>query len=265
MSGVVRDVCYVCHGPKEPGQKCKPCRDANKKRNYEKQKAKPKQKKTYSERRCSGCGESHLEQTVMNKCASCRKQYDRQMYERKKELALSRTDDKIECPTCGTVRMQFTKNGVKTSCRPCHAKWVEENLEYLLAYHRADKARKRAENPEEWKQRLLDWERDNPEKVAMMQLKSRLKKYGIDVETYKNMLDFQGGVCALCKNPEVEIISKKYPYPRSLCVDHDHNTGKVRALLCQKCNQGIGAFKDDPMLLCVAAEYLQYHGTTVWA
>ena len=60
----------------------------------------------------------------------------------------------------------------------------------------------------------------------------------------------QNGVCKICKLP---------PNHNSnhLCVDHDHETGEVRALLCDLCNRGLGYFKDDPRLLKLGAEYLR--------
>jgi hypothetical protein len=57
----------------------------------------------------------------------------------------------------------------------------------------------------------------------------------------------QGDRCAICGDAE----------PQHL--DHDHATGKIRALLCQRCNHGLGLFRDDPTLLRAAAEYVRFH------
>lgn len=66
---------------------------------------------------------------------------------------------------------------------------------------------------------------------------------------YEKQREDQKGLCAICGNP---------PGPhRSLSVDHDHETGKVRALLCGPCNRGLGHFRDNPRLLASAVEYLK--------
>jgi hypothetical protein len=46
---------------------------------------------------------------------------------------------------------------------------------------------------------------------------------------------------------------------KRLAVDHDHNTGKIRALLCDRCNRGIGYFNEDPALIRESADYLEWH------
>ena len=74
--------------------------------------------------------------------------------------------------------------------------------------------------------------------------------YGITVEQYDAMFAEQGGVCAICSRP---------PGKKRLFVDHCHKTGKVRALLCQGCNAGIGHFADDVGRLLAAVEYLRRH------
>lgn len=71
--------------------------------------------------------------------------------------------------------------------------------------------------------------------------------YGITIETYEQLLKEQDGVCAICKN---------VPNGR-LCVDHDHEIGWIRGLLCHNCNIVLGLMKDDPKLLRRAAEYLE--------
>lgn len=73
--------------------------------------------------------------------------------------------------------------------------------------------------------------------------------YGITLEDYKIMFNKQDGCCAICKRHQVEVI-------KTLCVDHDHATGKIRKLLCHDCNKGLGHFKDSPELLDIAFQYL---------
>jgi hypothetical protein len=82
-------------------------------------------------------------------------------------------------------------------------------------------------------------------------LKSR---FGISLEQYDTLLAAQGGTCAICRNPET-VLDKGVP--RALSVDHDHETGKVRGLLCGGCNQGLGRFRDSPVVLKRAVVYLE--------
>lgn len=74
-----------------------------------------------------------------------------------------------------------------------------------------------------------------------------IKKYGIDSEQYEALLLKQGGVCGICKRAS----------NRRLAVDHCHESGEVRGLLCYNCNVGLGLFKDDTVLLSAAIEYLK--------
>lgn len=71
-----------------------------------------------------------------------------------------------------------------------------------------------------------------------------LYAYGLSESDYKAMITSQSGKCAICHE------SKK------LVVDHDHNTKKVRGLICQQCNQAIGFLKDSPILARSAMQYL---------
>jgi len=78
------------------------------------------------------------------------------------------------------------------------------------------------------------------------------RTFGITLEQYNEMYDSQGGCCAICGKPdEVE--------GRRLAVDHDHGTGRVRALLCGKCNRGLGSFQDNFDILARATRYLIKH------
>lgn len=73
----------------------------------------------------------------------------------------------------------------------------------------------------------------------------RRQLYGIDDATFKLMLKAQDNKCAICREPFGKVH-----------VDHDHTTGKVRALLCVPCNLGLGSFKDNIDSLMKATSYL---------
>jgi hypothetical protein len=75
-----------------------------------------------------------------------------------------------------------------------------------------------------------------------------LRQYGITRENVADIRTSQEDRCAICGDPG----------PQHL--DHDHSTGRIRALLCQRCNHGLGLFRDDPYLLHVAALYVRGHG-----
>ena len=76
--------------------------------------------------------------------------------------------------------------------------------------------------------------------------KERARRYGLSLQDYRAILARQGNACAICKKPDVR-----------LCIDHCHATGKVRGLLCDKCNMGLGNYNDDPSLMRAATAYLE--------
>lgn len=80
--------------------------------------------------------------------------------------------------------------------------------------------------------------------------------YGMSLEEYQQRLLAQNGVCAICEKPEVAIHHGKV---RTLSVDHDHETGAVRDLLCSYCNSLLGQAKDDRNVLLAAIKYLDKH------
>lgn len=80
--------------------------------------------------------------------------------------------------------------------------------------------------------------------------KSALKyHFGISINDYNALFEKQEGCCAICGTHQSEL-------SEALHVDHDHDNGWVRGLLCKTCNIGLGHFKDNPELLDKAAEYL---------
>lgn len=112
------------------------------------------------------------------------------------------------------------------------------------------------------------WARANPDKVARNRKKWRaqnakrakelhlLSRFGLDAAAYDEMLAGQNGVCAICGRPEWRV-DKRTEKPRALAVDHCHDTGRVRGLLCFSCNVAVGFLENSPEFAEAAAQYLR--------
>lgn len=112
-------------------------------------------------------------------------------------------------------------------------------------YREAIKAKRRAYY-EANKERVKERSRQHRATKPRSQWAANLRRYeGMDVETWEAMLIAQSGRCAICSDPMMS------PH-----VDHCHETGVVRGLLCSECNHGLGKFKDSPARLLAAADYL---------
>lgn len=116
-------------------------------------------------------------------------------------------------------------------------------------------------HPEEKRMRNKKYYENNKEKHnAYCYVNNRNKTYNITQDIYDTMLNNQKGVCAICGKKETKVgrINKKI---KPLSVDHNHNTGKIRGLLCQNCNSGLGLFGDNEDLLIKAANYIKQQQT----
>lgn len=112
----------------------------------------------------------------------------------------------------------------------------------------------RIRNPEKMKTAVANWVANNPEQRRITTRRCHLKReYGITNEQYDAMFEDQQGRCAICGT------DKPTGKWKCFAVDHNHETGAVRALLCNECNRGIGLLKDSAELLRKAAEYLDSH------
>ena len=122
-------------------------------------------------------------------------------------------------------------NGLQSQCKACYKVYWD---------------RYRKENRE----KLADWQRDyrrnSPRRTKDTELRST---YGITLEDYHRLATHQGFVCGICGEEESN--------GRALSVDHCHETGEVRGLLCSNCNTALGLFKDSPGNLEAAMEYLR--------
>lgn len=125
-------------------------------------------------------------------------------------------------------------------CKDCNLTFPEENF-----YSKHNNC-KSCNN----KKRLIH-KRNNPDKTKAALRKGWYKrKYGLSLEEREELLKSTNYSCAIC-NRHFDT------FERGLHIDHNHETGKVRSVLCPSCNLGLGSFKDDASLLKVAASYLE--------
>lgn len=117
-------------------------------------------------------------------------------------------------------------------CKPCH-----------LAKQKRLNDQKRREDPQYFTKKSSRWREANPEKDRLQHVK---RTYGLSAEEYQGLLDRQEHVCAICRDP----------FWKTPSVDHNHDTGAVRGLLCQRCNMLCGLAHDKPALLQAAINYL---------
>lgn len=135
---------------------------------------------------------------------------------------------KIEKPLSEFWPDRSKRNGYSARCKDC-------GREYAREY--------RASRP--------DYEKTRYQKNKASERERHLKrKYGVDLTSYEKMLTDQNGLCAICDAPESEQFNSVFH------VDHCHDTGEVRGLLCRGCNHMLGVVQDKPEILMRAVDYL---------
>jgi hypothetical protein len=134
-------------------------------------------------------------------------------------------------------------------CSRCGGK--KNDYQYRLCeLCRAKKRARRLTQREESRR----WREKNPEKYRDHQTRARYKKiYGRTPDEIQALLEAQDGRCKICSR-EILIGGRKL---NSMAVDHCHESGEVRGILCSACNRGLGLFRDDPDSLRKAATYLE--------
>lgn len=175
---------------------------------------------------------------------------------------------------------------ISTKQKECNNAWREKNKEHVAEYARQYRIKnkekllewnnlRREKNKEHFNLLAKNWRKNNPEKVQEAQRRRYLKhrdtllekakqyrlnniekvylskiktKFGIVKEDYNELIINQNNSCAIC--------FRKDDYQR-IGVDHNHKTGKVRGILCARCNTGIGLLQDDIDLLKEAIRYLE--------
>lgn len=171
-----------------------------------------------------------------NQCKSCVKDkqriYESNLRQRKQFPVLK---EKF-CPNCKiTKTVSFfrkdlgRKDGFQSNCKICVDKW----------HNTPENKSKHSKNA------LIRWHNKTPIEKYSANLK---RFFNMSIDDYVKMFEFQKGKCGICKTEHK---------PFGLVVDHCHKTGKVRGLLCSKCNSAIGMLGDDFKDVKRACDYLK--------
>ena len=146
-----------------------------------------------------------------------------------------------KCNRCGLLKevckfskKSSSKDGLNHCCKECD---TLRNKEW------------RTNNLEKHREKNKKWKKNNPQKSVYSRDKMLRNTYGLTEQDYDKQLKLQNGCCAICGKHHTK--EKKY-----LAVDHCHTTGKVRGLLCWRCNVSIGKFEDNVVILQSAINYL---------
>ena len=167
-------------------------------------------------------------------------------------------ETKKPCYRCGKRKLlsefhraAHMKDGHRNICKECvknyDAEKYEDNKINGVLYERT--------------KRQYKWQRDNKVRRRQYRRSALFRRYGITEEQYDEMWQEQEGCCAICGRHQDEFnrTINGEEVIQWLAIDHDHESGKVRGLLCKPCNVGIGSLQDDIAILASAIEYLEAH------
>jgi hypothetical protein len=181
----------------------------------------------------------------------------------------------IKKPLSEFNKKNRNKDRLRSSCRDCDNKYKQEHQEqinlykllhkeeirkYKVEYYQKHKKlisirdkKYRKKNKEKISHNLKKYNAENTDKIRNTKLQ---KIFGITLIDYNQMLEEQNYLCVICGNKET-VTDKRTNKIRKLSVDHDHQTGRVRGLLCGNCNNLLGRCKDNIKILQSAINYLQ--------
>lgn len=150
------------------------------------------------------------------------------------------------CKTCQTSkpfaefnRRSASRDGLARVCKECDA---DRKKQDILQYPEKHREKRRQRHERNLEQNILN------ERLGTFR-----RKYGVSRELYDELFDQQQGRCAIC---QMEALSRHGP-KGTLRIDHNHETGAIRALLCNCCNTALGMFHDDIALVRIAVDYLR--------
>lgn len=147
------------------------------------------------------------------------------------------------CKVCTEVKPSSEFSYGKRICKPCRSKQEIENYwKSPETYREKKRGKPKTKAREAWQEKNRNYQYEWHLRAT----------YGLTQEDYNTLLSSQGYKCAICGAQEQE----------RMFVDHCHATGKVRGLLCNSCNCGLGFFQDNVQYMRNAIEYIEKHDIT---
>jgi len=217
---------------------------------------------------CPQCGQTKHKRSKL--CVDCWRQN-----------VIKDPDRLVPCPQCGGLKdvrsklchkchFDTYKPGDKRLCGGCNKLLDEDNFGYsnVKANRRRSRCREceakasdewRKKNQVKYKQTKKRWNKENPDRLLKMSIRRRLRKIGVNEENIPNLVEYVLATtqCNIC-GCTLDKAGAGHKY--TFAIDHIHGTNQVRGLLCTRCNQAIGQFRDDPDALLQAAKYVKNPG-----
>ena len=163
--------------------------------------------------------------------------------------------DNIYCtPTCCGNHRYHRVRKVKYDnrlCKQCNTSFKPTRKDNVFCSLKCGSTYSHIKNKLKYDETKKDYYQKNLTGFRERMLK---REYNLSINDYEKLLSDQNGNCKICGLPETSM--NKYGV-KNLAVDHCHTTGRVRGLLCSRCNRGLGYFKDDKVLLKKAIKYLE--------
>lgn len=176
---------------------------------------------------------------MTKKCSKCKQELplDAFYLKRKTDDPTKRRNRHGYCKECTKANVIEWQKKYKDRANAKNNRWKKENPDKVYAYNCLWQKLDKEKHPEKWSRRWL---------------RKDVKKYGITLEQYEQMVASQSNLCAICRKPPHNTKTR-------LTIDHDHNTGKVRGLLCGSCNWAIERLDAVPDWNVRASAYLQLY------
>ena len=153
-----------------------------------------------------------------------------------------------QCTKCLQVKSfaefhndKHKKDNLHTQCKECHSLRNKTKRKTDIVWREMQ-----AQRAKQYREKYPDKNRDT---IRNSTLKA---KYGITSKEYDTLFESQGYKCAVCGSSKNQVYGK-------MPVDHCHNTGKVRGILCQSCNVTLGKVEEKEEILLALIEYLKKH------